>query len=157
MKRKFSWKRLLVGLLFIVIAVVILGNLLHWFKSEYVLAQYWPILLIFTGFLSMNPGNTGSNAFSFGIMILGVLLLLRNYGFLANGGSEIVLFILLVIIGIGLLAFAFEKPTSEQKEQLVENAQYDQAKKFYMPKDQSQQQPKPNTSKGDRLIDDSKF
>jgi uncharacterized membrane protein len=155
MKRKFNWKRLVVGLLILVVAFVILGGILKWFKSEYVLAQYWPVLLIFTGFLSMNPGNVGSNAFSFGIMILGLLILLRNYGFLANGGSEVALLILLVIVGIGLISFAFEKPTSKQKEHYVEQAQYDQAKKLYNP--ENARPPQTIAGSDDRMIDDSKF
>lgn len=172
MKRQFSWKRLLVGIVFLVVALVVLGELLNWFKSQYVLAEYWPILLIFTGFLSMNPGNTGGNAFSFGIMGLGLLLLLRNYGLLAHGYGEVALLIMLVIAGIGLMAFAFGKPKSAKvKDQgygskpppqapppaspppTSQGTSSEEPKRFYYPKPDQ-----PKTSQdGDRLIDDSRF
>lgn len=166
MKRSFNWKRLLVGLMFLIVALVIFGELVHWFKSQYVLAEYWPILLIFTGFLSMNPGNTGSNAFSFGIMGLGLLLLLRNYGLLAHGYGEVALLIMLVICGIGIIAFAFGKPKSaKQKQQSFDSSTLPpppnptppsntaEPKRFYYPKaDQSQ-----TNKDGDRVVDNTQF
>lgn len=164
MKRGFSWKRLLVGVMFLVVALVVLGEILHWFKSQYVLAEYWPILLIFTGFLSMSPSNTGGNAFSFGIMGLGLLLLLRNYGLLAHGYGEVALLIMLVISGIGIIAFAFGKPKSAKKSQKGNDstlpppeqmpaANSNEPKRFYYPKPS---QPQSNQN-ADRVIDDSRF
>lgn len=167
MKSGFNWKRLLVGLMFLIVALVIFGEIVHWFKSQYVLAEYWPILLIFTGFLSMNPGNTGSNSFSFGIMGLGLLLLLRNYGLLAHGYGEVALLIMLVISGIGIIAFAFGKPKSAKQKQQgfdsstlppppsssVPPANPTEPKRFYYPK---ADQPQIN-KEGDRVVDNTQF
>lgn len=148
--------------MFLGVAFVVLGELLQWFKSQYVLAEYWPILLIFTGFLSMNPGNVGGNAFSFGIMGLGLLLLLRNYGLLAHGYGEVALLIMLVISGIGIIAFAFGKPKSAKKPPQDYNstlpppeptptAATGEPKPFYYPKSAEPQ------NKQDRVVDDSHF
>ena len=98
-----------IALLFLLIALLVLAELIGWFKTETVFGIYWPVVLIFVGIITMNTKNTQSNGFSFGLASLGLLLLLRNMGVFSTQTGQVVLIFLLAICGIGVLAFATSK------------------------------------------------
>lgn len=100
-----------VATLFLVIALLVLAELVGWFKTETIFGIYWPIILIFLGLITLNPSNAKGNGFSFGFVMLGILLLLRNMGVFSSQTGQVVLIVLLALGGIGVLAFATSKKT----------------------------------------------
>lgn len=105
-----------IALLFLLMALLVLAELIGWFKTETAFGIYWPVVLIFIGVITMNPKNAQSNGFSFGLASLGLLLLLRNMGIFNSQTGKVALIFLLAICGIGVLAFATQKKPSNKQE-----------------------------------------
>lgn len=108
-KKRMGIIQICVALLFLLIALLVLVDLVGWFKTETAFGIYWPVVLIFVGLMTMNPKNTQSNGFSFGFASLGLLLLLRNLGVFNSQTGKVALIALLALCGIGVLAFATSK------------------------------------------------
>lgn len=108
-KKRMSFIQIAVALLFLIVALLILAELIGWFKTESYFGVYWPVVLIFVGLITMNPKNAQGNGFSFGFATLGILLLLRNMGVFNTQTGHVILIFLLALGGIGVLAFATSK------------------------------------------------
>ncbi len=114
-KKRMGVIQICIALLFLFIALLVLAELIGWFKTETAFGIYWPVVLIFIGVITMNPKNAQSNGFSFGLASLGLLLLLRNMGIFNSQTGKVALIFLLAICGIGVLAFATQKKPSNKQ------------------------------------------
>lgn len=114
-KKRMGVIQICIALLFLLIALLVLAELIGWFKTETAFGIYWPVVLIFIGVITMNPKNAQSNGFSFGLASLGLLLLLRNMGIFNSQTGKVALIFLLAICGIGVLAFATQKKPSNKQ------------------------------------------
>lgn len=112
--KQFSIAQIGIALLFLFIAVSVLFEVIGWIKTETIFGQYWPILLIFIGILTIQPKQPRGNSFSFGLTSIGLLLLLRNMGIFNSQNSRIVLVILLLLCGIAVLAMTTSRQSSEK-------------------------------------------
>lgn len=115
-KKRMGVIQICIALLFLLMALLVLAELIGWFKTETAFGIYWPVVLIFIGVITMNPKNAQSNGFSFGLASLGLLLLLRNMGIFNSQTGKVALIFLLAICGIGVLAFATQKKPSNKQE-----------------------------------------
>lgn len=114
-KKRMGVIQICIALLFLLIALLVLAELIGWFKTETAFGIYWPVVIIFIGVITMNPKNAQSNGFSFGLASLGLLLLLRNMGIFNSQTGKVALIFLLAICGIGVLAFATQKKPSNKQ------------------------------------------
>ena len=108
-KKRMGIIQICIALLFLLVALLVLAELIGWFKTETAFGIYWPVVLIFVGLITMSPKNAQSNGFSFGLSSLGLLLLLRNMGVFNSQTGKVALIALLALCGIGVLAFATSK------------------------------------------------
>lgn len=108
------------ALIFLIVGLVILADLIGFLKASDVFGTYWPALLILVGLVTISmPGGSSKMAFSIGLMVLGLLLILRTSGVLASQAGDTVLVILLALSGIAVLVMSVgnqSKPTSKNQE-----------------------------------------
>lgn len=96
------------GAIFLIIALVILGDILGFLKANNIFGQYWPLALVLIGVVSFGA-IPGGNGFAAGLMILGTLLTLRNFGVFAGSAGNIVFLVLLCLAAIAILTFGSAK------------------------------------------------
>lgn len=121
--KKSNFLNIGVALLFLIVAIVVLIDLLGLIKQNDILGKYWPVALIFVGLLSFSTDNSRGNGFSFGLAMLGLLLLLNTFGFFATKPGELVLIFLLALSGLMVLLFATSK--KPQKDSASKNLDKD--------------------------------
>lgn len=90
-------------------------------------------------------------AFSFGLVAIGILAALSRIGFFQTTNGKFVLAFLFGLFGLAILTFLTRKPSQEEREYTIEQAQYQQAKSFLKNKD------KDTSEHHDREIDNSRF
>lgn len=115
-KKRMSLMQICLSIVFLVIALLVLAELIGWFKTETIFGIYWPVILIFLGLITINPKATQGNGIAFGFVSLGILLLLRNMGVFNSQSGKVILIALLGLCGIGVLAFATSKQPSNQND-----------------------------------------
>ncbi|MCX6804973.1 MAG: hypothetical protein NT111_03080 [Patescibacteria group bacterium] len=106
--KRVSFIQIGLSLVFLVIALVVLGDLVGLIKANNIFGQYWPALLILLGVMLIGP-NSRNNGISFGIIILGILLLMNTFNLFATQGGKVVLIMLLSFSGLAMLVFATTK------------------------------------------------
>lgn len=100
------------AILFLVIAIVFLIDLIGWIQTDTVVGQFWPALFILIGIISITPKNESGNSFSFFMVGIGTLFLLKNMGVFESPAGQTVLVVLLALCGLAVLAFATAKKDS---------------------------------------------
>lgn len=102
------------ALILLVIALILLGDIIGYLKTETIFGQYWPVLLILLGILTFG-GIGGDGGFSFGIILLGLFLLLKNIGILAGPSGNIILIVLICLTAIAVLALSSSKSSKNNR------------------------------------------
>lgn len=100
-----------VAIIFLVAAIIVLGDLLNLLKANNIFGQFWPIVLVFIGVFAFSA-SPKSNAFAFGLIILGILLTLRNLGIFASQSGDVIFIVLLCLAGLAMLVMSTEKKSS---------------------------------------------
>ena len=100
-----------VALVFLIAALVVLGDLLNLLKANNIFGQFWPIVLVFIGIFSFSASSK-SNAFAFGLIILGILFTLRNLGVFSSQSGDVIFIVLLCLAGLAMLVMSTEKSPS---------------------------------------------
>lgn len=101
-----------VALIFLVAAIIVLGDLLNYLQASNIFGQYWPIVLVFIGIFAFSA-SPRSNSFAFGLITLGLLFTLRNLGIFASQSGDIIFIVLLCLAGLAMLVMSTEKKSSE--------------------------------------------
>jgi len=96
------------SVIFLVIALIVLGDLLGAFKANNIFGAYWPVILIFIGILSFGPSKQ-SNSFGFGMLGLGILFTLRNLGVFSSQSGDVVFLVLICLVALAILVLSTEK------------------------------------------------
>lgn len=97
---------IILALILILVSVTILVDLIGWLQTDTILGQYWPVVFILLGVVSISPNNASANGFSFGMAALGTLLLLRNLGVFNTPVGQTVLVVLLALFALVVLVLA---------------------------------------------------
>ena len=100
-----------VAIIFLVAAIIVLGDLLNLLKANNIFGQFWPIVLVFIGVFAFSA-SPKSNAFAFGLIILGILFTLRNLGIFASQSGDVIFIVLLCLAGLAMLVMSTEKKFS---------------------------------------------
>jgi hypothetical protein len=100
-----------VAIVFLLVALVVLGDLLNLLKANNIFGQYWPIILVFIGIFAFSA-SPKSNSFAFGLITLGLLLTLRNLGIFASQAGDVIFIVLLCLAGLAMLVMSTEKKSS---------------------------------------------
>lgn len=100
-----------VAIVFLLVALVVLGDLLNLLKANNIFGQYWPIVLVFIGIFAFSA-SPKSNSFAFGLITLGLLLTLRNVGIFASQSGDVIFIVLLCLAGLAMLVMSTEKKSS---------------------------------------------
>jgi hypothetical protein len=103
------------ALIFLAVAVVVLIDLLGFLSSNNFLGQYWPLLFILLGLFTFSAGSSRENGFAFGIIILGLLMLLFELNAFQTTAGKTILVLLLALSGLAVLVFAISKKPQEPK------------------------------------------
>lgn len=111
------------AIIFLIVALVILADLIGFLKANDIFGKYWPALLILVGIVvAGSQGGAGKIGFSLGLMILGLLLILRTAGVLASPAGETILLVLLALSGIAVLVMSVgNEPKPTNKDQRIDN------------------------------------
>jgi hypothetical protein len=108
-----------VALIFMVVALVFLADLVGFLKANDIFGKYWPGLLILVGIvIAGSPGKPSRTGLALGLMILGLLLILRTLGVLNSQAGETILVVLLALSGLAILVMNVgnePKPTDKNK------------------------------------------
>ena len=110
MKKKSNFLTIGLAIIFLLIAITVLVDLLGYLKSYDIFGQYWPIILVIVGVLAFSGGSSKESGFAFGMIILGILLLLNTLGAFETQAGKTILVILLGLSGLAILVFAVTKP-----------------------------------------------
>jgi len=107
------------ALIFLLIAVVVLIDLLGFLSSYNFLGQYWPILLVLVGVMAFSSGTSRESGFAFGMIMLGLLMLLFELNAFQSQAGKTVFVVLLALSGLAMLIFAIskkpEQPTNKDR------------------------------------------
>lgn len=103
------------ALIFLVVAVVVLIDLLGFLSSNNFLGQYWPLLFVLIGLFTFSSGSSKESGLAFGIIILGLLMLLFELNAFQTTAGKTILVLLLSLSGLAVLIFAISKKPSEPK------------------------------------------
>jgi TctA family transporter len=113
--KKNNYLTIGLALIFLMIALMVLVDLLGMLSSYNFLGQYWPVILIFIGLFAFSGSSSKNNGFSFGLIILGILMLLNRMGAFQTQAGKTLLVILLGLSGLAILLFAVSKTPAEPK------------------------------------------
>jgi len=103
------------ALVFLAVAVVVLIDLLGFLSSNNFLGQFWPLLLVLIGLFAFSSGSSRENGFAFGIIILGLLMLLFELNAFQTTAGKTILVLLLSLSGLAVLVFAISKKPQGSK------------------------------------------
>ena len=111
------------ALIFIILALVFLADLIGFLKANDISCQYWPALLILVGaVIAGSPGKSSRMGLSLGLMMLGLLLILRTLGVLSSQVGGTILVVLLALSGIAILVMSVgNEPKPSNKSEKIEN------------------------------------
>ena len=115
MNKKNNFLTIGIAIILLLVAVVVLVDLLGYLSSYNFLGQYWPVLLVFVGILAFTGSSQKESGFAFGMIILGLLMLLNTMGVFQTSAGKTILVVLLGLSGIVVLALAASKPPKEPK------------------------------------------
>lgn len=93
---------------FLIVALVVLGDIIGFLKANNIFGQYWPIVLVLIGIIAYSSIPNGS-AFAFGLIALGTLLTLKTLGTFESSAGNIVFLVLLCLAALAMLAFSSVK------------------------------------------------
>ena len=103
------------ALVFLIIAVTVLIDLLGYLSSYNFIAQYWPAILILVGIFAFTGSASKNSGFSFGLILLGVIMLLNSLGAFQTQAGKTIIVVLLALGGLSILLFAISKPSPPPK------------------------------------------
>jgi hypothetical protein len=109
-----------IGIIILIVAAVLLADLIGFLKANDIFGAYWPALLILVGIVvSTSPGGSGKIGLSLGLMMLGLLLILRTTGVLASQAGETILVVILALTAIVVLVMSVgggTKPANKKQD-----------------------------------------
>jgi len=105
---------LVIGLsfIFLIVALIILGDMIGFLKANSIFGQYWPIVLVLIGIIAFSSIPDGS-AFAFGLIALGTLLTLKTLGTFESPAGNVIFLVLICLGAIAMLAFSTGKKTNK--------------------------------------------
>jgi uncharacterized protein involved in response to NO len=104
---------LFIGFALILLGLYMLARLLAKTSTTTNILDFWPVLLIFTGLLSINPSNPDSLGISLGLMGLGVFGGLYRLGAFQTAQGQALLAVLLGLTGIVVLVMVVARSSAK--------------------------------------------
>ena len=104
---------LFIGFALILLGLYMLASLLTKTSTTTNILDFWPVLLIFTGLLSINPSNPDSLGISLGLMGLGVFGGLYRLGAFQTAQGQALLAVLLGLTGIVVLVMVVARSSTK--------------------------------------------
>ncbi len=104
---------LFIGFALILLGLYMLASLLTKTSTTTNILDFWPVLLIFTGLLSINPSNPDSLGISLGLMGLGVFGGLYRLGAFQTAQGQALLAVLLGLTGIVVLVMVVARSSAK--------------------------------------------
>ena len=104
---------LFIGFTSILFSLYILVALLTRAGASETIMQFWPVVLIFLGVLTISPNNPGSNGISLGLIGFGIFGGLYRVGTFQTPQGQAILAVLLGFIGLVILIMLVSKPRNK--------------------------------------------
>ncbi len=101
---------LFIGFALILFSMYLLASLLIKSSASDTVMQFWPVVLIFLGVLTISPSNPGSNGISLGLIGFGIFGGLYRVGAFQTPQGQAILAVLLGFIGLVVLIMLVSKP-----------------------------------------------
>ncbi len=104
---------LFIGFALILFSLYLLVSLLIKSSASETIMQFWPVVLIFLGVLTVSPSNPASNGISLGLIGFGIFGGLYRVGAFQTPQGQAILAVLLGFIGLAILIMLVSKPRNK--------------------------------------------